>query len=174
MKYSIVYTSKIGNTEKLALAIKESMEGKGECLQCVKTDAADYNKISDSELVFVGAGSYKGKCDEAAGKFMETLKNKKVFLFMTVGYGNNQEYYNKMLNPSKEFIDSSNNLIGSYACQGQWIEGQKKNLENALEKAITEEEKKIVQNKLANYENAIGHPNVEDLNKLKEIIKSII
>ena len=93
---------------------------------------------------------------------------------MTVGYGNNQEYYNKMLNPSKEFIDSSNNLIGSYACQGQWIEGQKKNLENALEKSITEEEKKIVQNKLANYENAIGHPNVEDLNKLKEIIKSII
>ena len=33
MKYSIVYTSKSGNTEKLALAIKEAANG--ECLQCV-------------------------------------------------------------------------------------------------------------------------------------------
>lgn len=173
MKYSIVYASKSGNTEKLALAIKEAMETKGECLQCVKTNAVDNGKVAESEIIFVGAGSYKGKCDELAGKFMETLKNKKVFLFMTVGYGNNQEYYDKMLNPSKEFLDSSNSLIGSYACQGQWVEGQKKNLENTLEKAATEEEKKVVQNKLANHGNAIGHPNAEDLNKLKEIVKSL-
>ena len=171
MKYSIVYTSKSGNTEKLALAIKESANG--ECLQCVKADAADADKINESDIVFVGAGSYKGTCDEAAGKFMNTLKNKKVFLFMTVGYGNNQEYYDKMLNPAKSFLDSSNILVGSYACQGQWIEGQKKNLENMLEKAASEDEKKVVQGKLANYENALGHPNAEDLNNLKEAIKTL-
>ncbi|WP_347292661.1 flavodoxin family protein, partial [uncultured Brachyspira sp.] len=125
MKYSIVYTSKSGNTEKLALAIKEAANG--ECLQCVKANAVDNAKVNDSDIVFVGAGSYKGTCDEAAGKFMETLKNKKVFLFMTVGYGYNQAYYDKMLNPAKTFIDSSNTIIGTYACQGQWIEGQKKN-----------------------------------------------
>ncbi|EKV56096.1 flavodoxin family protein [Brachyspira hampsonii] len=171
MKYSIVYTSKSGNTEKLALAIKEAADG--ECLQCVKPDAADQNKINDSDVVFVGAGSYKGTCDEAAGKFMQTLKNKKVFLFMTVGYGNNQEYYDKMLNPAKTFLDSSNTLVGTYACQGQWIDGQKKNLENMLEKAATDDEKKVVQSKLANYDNAMGHPNADDLNKLKEVVKAV-
>ena len=104
---------------------------------------------------------------------MQTLKNKKVFLFMTVGYGNNQEYYNKMLNPAKTFLDSSNTLVGTYACQGQWIDGQKKNLENMLEKAATDDEKKVVQSKLANYDNAMGHPNADDLNKLKEAIKTL-
>ena len=171
MKYSIVYTSKSGNTEKLALAIKEAANG--ECLQCVKVNEADSSKVNDSDIVFVGAGSYKGTCDEAAGKFMETLKNKKVFLFMTVGYGDNQAYYDKMLNPAKTFIDSSNTIIGTYACQGQWIEGQKKNLENMLAKAATDDEKKVIEVKLANHSNAMGHPNAEDLNKLKDIVKSL-
>ncbi|WP_300367062.1 flavodoxin family protein [Brachyspira sp.] len=171
MKYSVVYTSKSGNTEKLALAIKEVANG--ECLQCVKVDAVDNAKINDSDLIYVGAGSYKGNCDEAAGKFMQTLKNKKVFLFMTVGYGNNQEYYDKMLNPAKAFLDSSNTLVGTYACQGQWIEGQKKNLENMLAKAESDDEKKVIQSKLGNHDNAIGHPNADDLNKLKDIVKSI-
>ena len=171
MKYSIVYTSKSGNTEKLALAIKEAANG--ECLQCVKANAVDNAKVNDSDIVFVGAGSYKGTCDEAAGKFMETLKNKKVFLFMTVGYGDNQAYYDKMLNPAKTFIDSSNTIIGTYACQGQWIEGQKKNLENTLAKAATDDEKKAIEGKLANHSNAMGHPNAEDLNKLKDIVKSL-
>nr|WP_252832358.1 flavodoxin family protein [Brachyspira pilosicoli] len=75
MKYSIVYTSKSGNTEKLALAIKEAANG--ECLQCVKANAVDNAKVNDSDIVFVGAGSYKGTCDEAAGKFMETIKKQK-------------------------------------------------------------------------------------------------
>ena len=171
MKYSIVYTSKSGNTEKLALAIKEAANG--ECLQCVKANEADSSKVNDSDIVFVGAGSYKGTCDEAAGKFMETLKNKKVFLFMTVGYGDNQAYYDKMLNPAKTFIDSSNTIIGTYACQGQWIEGQKKNLENMLAKAASDDEKKVIEGKLANHSNAMGHPNAEDLNKLKDIVKSL-
>ena len=171
MKYSIVYTSKSGNTEKLALAIKEAANG--ECLQCVKANAVDNAKVNDSDIVFVGAGSYKGTCDEAAGKFMETLKNKKVFLFMTVGYGDNQAYYDKMLNPAKTFIDSSNTIIGTYACQGQWIEGQKKNLENMLAKAATDDEKKVIEGKLANHSNAMGLPNAEDLNKLKDIVKSL-
>ena len=171
MKYSIVYTSKSGNTEKLALAIKEAANG--ECLQCVKANAVDNAKVNDSDIVFVGAGSYKGTCDEAAGKFMETLKNKKVFLFMTVGYGDNQAYYDKMLNPAKTFIDSSNTIIVTYACQGQWIEGQKKNLENMLAKAATDDEKKVIEGKLANHSNAMGHPNTEDLNKLKDIVKSL-
>ncbi|AFR70929.1 flavodoxin family protein [Brachyspira pilosicoli B2904] len=104
---------------------------------------------------------------------METLKNKKVFLFMTVGYGDNQAYYDKMLNPAKTFIDSSNTIIGTYACQGQWIEGQKKNLENMLAKAATDDEKKVIEGKLANHSNAMGHPNAEDLNKLKDIVKSL-
>ena len=171
MKYSIVYTSKSGNTEKLALAIKEAANG--ECLQCVKVNEADNAKVNDSDIVFVGAGSYKGTCDEAAGKFMETLKNKKVFLFMTVGYGDNQAYYDKMLNPAKTFIDSSNTIIGTYACQGQWIEGQKKNLENMLAKAASDDGKKVIEGKLANHSNAMGHPNAEDLNKLKDIVKSL-
>ena len=171
MKYSIVYTSKSGNTEKLALAIKEAANG--ECLQCVKVNEADNAKVNDSDIVFVGAGSYKGTCDETAGKFMETLKNKKVFLFMTVGYGDNQAYYDKMLNPAKTFIDSSNTIIGTYACQGQWIEGQKKNLENMLAKAASDDEKKVIEGKLANHSNAMGHPNAEDLNKLKDIVKSL-
>ncbi|WP_295155184.1 flavodoxin family protein [uncultured Brachyspira sp.] len=171
MKYSIIYTSKSGNTEKLALAIKEAANG--ECLQCVKTNAADNAKIDDSDLIFVGAGNYRGNCDDAAGKFMQTLKNKKVFLFMTVGYGNNQKYYDKMINPSKAFLDSSNTLVGTYVCQGQWMEGQKKNLENMLSKASNDDEKKAIQSKLGNYDNAMGHPDADDLNKLKEIVKSI-
>ena len=34
-------------------------------------------------------------------------------------------------------------------------------------------EKKVIQSKLANHGNAMGHPNADDLNKLKEIVKAL-
>ena len=74
MKYSIIYSSKTGNTTLLAKNIKETLP-KNDCIYYGEVD----EKALDADLVFVGFWTDKGTCDENVSNFLKKMNNKKVF-----------------------------------------------------------------------------------------------
>ena len=73
MKAAIIYWSKGGNTEKVALAIKEGFETSGGQVSFLKTSAANYLDWFDNDLVCIGFPSYQWHPPEEVDTY---LKNK--------------------------------------------------------------------------------------------------
>ena len=110
-RYSIVYSSSTGNTKKLADTIyavlpKENCDYFG-----VPKEGGLY-----SEMLYIGFWTDKGNADKSTLTLLSTLKNKKIFLFGTAGFGGSEAYFQKILNHVKQSIDSSNSVVGEYMC----------------------------------------------------------
>jgi flavorubredoxin len=67
----IVYWSKTGNTEKVALAIKEGLENSGVQVQLKKPEEAENIDYFDYNLVCVGAPSYSWHLPEPMTNFLK-------------------------------------------------------------------------------------------------------
>jgi hypothetical protein len=59
MKAAVLYWSKSGNTEKVALAIKAGLESKGAEVTCLKCDEAAEVDYFDYDLICLGFPSYQ-------------------------------------------------------------------------------------------------------------------
>src|SRR4030042_5482253 len=70
-KALIVYWSKTGNTEKVALAIKEGFENAGVQVQVNKPEEAESIDYFDYDLVCVGAPSYSWHLPEPMTNFLK-------------------------------------------------------------------------------------------------------
>ena len=163
MTYAIVYSSRTGNTERLAQAIRQALPPE-ECLYFGPPDP----QARAAERIYVGFWTDKGNADESTLDFLKQLHGKNIFLFGTAGFGGSEEYFNKILKKVERSLDRSNTVFGRYMCQGkmplsvrQRYEGMKKqpihlpNLDALIE----------------NFDNALSHPDAEDLERLKQAVK---
>ena len=50
---------------------------------------------------------------------MKQLRGKRVFLFGTAGFGGSAPYFEKILAATRQALDGSNTVIGSFMCQGK-------------------------------------------------------
>ena len=198
--FSIVFSSRTGNTAELAEAVREALQegtceyfgsvngndgGSGgnrdrsECSIANGNNKSGFDgsdnshddgssAIPASETLFVGFWTSQGVADQATQQLLGQLKNRKVFLFGTAGFGGSEEYFNKILKKVERSLDRSNTVFGRYMCQGkmplsvrQRYEGMKKqpihlpNLDALIE----------------NFDNALSHPDAEDLERLKQAVK---
>ena len=85
------------------------------CTDCGRTSSA----IPASETLFVGFWTNQGVADQATQKLLEQLRNRKIFLFGTAGFGGSEAYFQAILDKTKAFIDDSNTVIGTYHVPGQ-------------------------------------------------------
>lgn len=158
MKYAVVYSSVTNNTKRLAETIKEQV-------------GAEYcGKLSDevlaADVVFVGFWATKHSCGADVQAFMQKLSNKKVFLFGTAGYNDTQEYFEEILDNAKAHIPASNEIIGTYMCQGKVTEAMKTRI-----KEVMPEKYEIMKDKLAS---SVNHPNQADLDALVVAVEKVI
>ena len=109
--YSIIFSSMTGNTRKLADKIHEILPKES----CDYFGTADAQGIK-SELLYIGFWTDKGNADSDTLDFLSKLKNKKIFLFGTAGFGGSDAYFQKILGNVKMSIDSSNTIVGEYMC----------------------------------------------------------
>ena len=88
-RYSIIYSSKTGNTKKLAEAIYNTLPQN----KCDYYGTVD--KIDDvlSNVIYIGFWTEKGNADHLTIDFLNKLRNKKIFLFGTAGYGESEKYF---------------------------------------------------------------------------------
>ena len=112
--YSIVFSSLTGNTKKLADVIHETLP-KNECDYFGTIEA----QVPQSKLLYVGFWTDKGNADHKTLELLSKLKNKKIFLFGTAGFGGSDVYFQKILGQIRQSIDSSNVVVGEYMCQGK-------------------------------------------------------
>ena len=162
-RYSIIYSSRTGNTKKIAEAI----------YNVLPQNSCDYygevDKIEDelSEVLYIGFWTEKGDADLQTIELLKQLKNKKIFLFGTAGYGESEKYFKNIVDNVKKNIDSSNTIIGTFMCQGKMplsvLERYKK---------MKEQKNSMfnIDNLIANFDKALSHPNENDIKTLEKTI----
>lgn len=166
MKYMIVYSSNTGNTEIIAEAIKDAL-GENSCIYCGKPHGI---LTQDAEIIFVGFWVSRGSCSEEIKKYLETLENKKIFLFGTAGFGGSETYFETILTGVKDYISKSNTIMGSFMCQGKMPDKVLERYQNLL---AEQPENSNAIDMIDNYKNALSHPDVQDIENVKVLVKSI-
>ncbi len=154
MSYAIVYSSHTGNTALLAETIRETLPQE----DCVYFGAPDPSALT-AETVYVGFWTDKGTCDTSIAQFLQSLTNQKVFLFGTAGFGGAAAYFEQILNRVKENLGDSTELIGTYMCQGKMPPSVRTRYEQ-----MEEGPRRTAM--LENFDQALSHPNAEDLANL--------
>lgn len=166
MKIAIIYSSKTGNTKALAKAIKETL--KNQNLIYFNTPS---EKIPIADIYIIGSWTFKGSPTDDIIQILKALKNKKIAYFATAGYGGNPTYYQKLFERVKSYIDSSNEILGYFYCQGKMPNQIKTKYEQTLKENPSETKYKKM---IDTFDNALSHPNEEDLNNVKKWINQII
>jgi flavodoxin I len=160
--YSIIFSSLTGNTRKLADKIHEILP-KESCDYFGTADAQG----TESELLYIGFWTDKGNADSDTLDFLSKLKNKKIFLFGTAGFGGSDAYFQRILGNVKSAIDSSNTIVGEYMCQGKMPQSVR---ERYVKMKENPEHPDNIDALIENFDKALSHPDADDMERLKNII----
>ena len=153
--YKVVYNSLTGNTKLLADTIRE-------VLPCDN---------DNNDTVFVGFWTDKGNADSKTIEYLKLLRNKKIFLFGTCGFGGSEAYYNKILTNVKDNIDNSNEIIGEYMCQGKMPQSVR---ERYVKMKESNNCPPNIDALIDNFDKALSHPNDIDLDNLSKCVEKAL
>lgn len=147
--YTIVCNSLTGNTKMLADRISEILP----------------NDDDNDDIVFVGFWTDKGNADSKTIEYLKLLRNKKIFLFGTCGFGGSEAYFDRILTNVKSNIDSSNEIIGEYICQGKMPSSVR---ERYMKMKESDSCPPNIDALIDNFDKALTHPDKKDLEKLSQ------
>lgn len=174
MKKLIVYDSLTGNTKKLADEIDRFFKEKNEEIEKIDIKKVNEEKliksINSADILFIGSWTDKGQCTDNIKNVYKLVKNKKIFVFATCGFGGDCSYYDKLFERVKNNIDESNEIIGNFYCQGKMPLSVKERYINMMKK---NPEDRNLEVSLKNFEEALDHPNENDLLELDERLGNI-
>ena len=165
MTYSIVYSSRTGNTRLLAETIKNALPERG----CTYF-GAPCPEGGGADLVFAGFWTDKGTCPGEMGEFLKGLRGKKVFLFGTAGFGAAPEYFSRILSQAEQFLDGSNTVVGTFMCQGKMQPAVRRRYEAMLEKTPGDAG---ILGMINNFDMALSHPDSGELWRLAQTVGRI-
>lgn len=192
--YSIVFSSRTGNTTELAEAVRRalpegaceyfgSVDGDGNCddgCGCAGDGDGDRNgsslgsstgAIPASETLFVGFWTNQGVADQAAQKLLKQLRNRKIFLFGTAGFGGSEAYFQAILDKTKAFIDDNNTVIGTFMCQGKMPQSVRERYVKMKEQP---DHMPNLEAMIENFDKALSHPDANDLEKLANAVRETV
>lgn len=204
--YSIVFSSRTGNTAELAGAVREALPegtceyfgsangndgGSGDNLDRGECSIANGNNksgfdgsdnshddgscassaIPASEALFVGFWTNQGVADRETQQLLGQLKDRKIFLFGTAGFGGSEAYFQAILDKTKAFIDDSNTVIGTYMCQGKMPHSVRERYVKIKEQP---DHMPNIDTMIENFDKALSHPDADDLAKLAESVREAV
>ena len=158
-RYAIIFSSLTGNTRKLADTIHETLP-KALCDYYGEAKSPETN----AEVVYVGFWTDKGTADQMCIELLRKLRNKKIFLFGTAGFGGSEEYYQKILANVHQVIDASNTVVGEYMCQGKMPQSVR---DRYMKMKEMPDAKPNLDALIENFDRALSHPDQEDLERLR-------
>lgn len=156
MKKAIVFSSVTGNTKLLAENIKKTL---GEDVYCGPV----CDEALEADVLYIGSWAQAFSCTADIKEFLGKVKGKKVFLFMTAGYGSSEEFFAPIINSVKELVDSSNEIIGEFICQGKVSQTKQDGI-----KSMDAEKFEKMKPEL---DKSQSHPDNDDISKLVALIK---
>lgn len=165
MKTQVLYKSRTGNTEMLAKSIFEAIPGT--CKDIALLDGQTNYDMAD--LYFIGFWTDRGTASVDVLDYLGSLEGKKIALFGTCGMGNRPEYYKKLEDNIKVFIEDDNEYLGTYICQGKMpISVRQKYVDMKNEKNARQ-----VNAMIQNFDLAMLHPDKEDLYKARVFVNQV-
>ncbi len=167
MNYMIVYSSFTGNTKIIADAIKDALRD----TRCTYCGEIEGSKSYDADILFVGFCVHKGSCTDEIKLYLELLEDQKIALFGTAGFGGSKSYFESILEKVKVHIPKSNEIIGSFMCQGKMTENVLKRYSKLLEEKPGDSK---ILDMINNYNNALSHPDENDIAKAQAFAKNIL
>ncbi|BBF43253.1 flavodoxin [Lachnospiraceae bacterium KM106-2] len=165
MKYSVVFSSKTGNTAKLAMHLQAILKEQ----ECVYFGTPN-EKALDADFIFVGFWTDKGTSNEEISMFLNSLEGKNIYLFGTAGFGGKKEYFDGILNRVKEVIMPTNTILGTFMCQGKMPQSVRTRYEEMLAK---NPENDKVKELIENFDQAIIHPTDLDIARFGDDVKDL-
>lgn len=161
MKYAIVYSSETGNTRILAEKIREMLP------DCVYFGEPE-GEIPEADRFYVGFWTNQGRCDARTEEFLSTLYAKEVFLFGTAGFGESSDYFTAILEGTQAMLSPDIRVIGSFMCQGKMPMSVR---ERYVQMQTMPGKREAMERMIRNFDQALSHPDGEDLDKLGAIIQ---
>ena len=116
LDYKIMYVSRTGNTQRLAVCIYQSLHQLG------NGDIEEINCNTEpgkSHLLYVGFCVEKGDCPIEVQELLKKVHNRQIALFGTCGFGQSQEYYDRIVENVKQWIPKDNSCLGAFLCMGK-------------------------------------------------------
>lgn len=165
MTYSIVYSSKTGNTKMLADALHQALPAD----DCLYFGAPDAQALA-AERIYIGFWTDKGTCDAETAAFLAQLTRQEVFLFGTCGFGGGVAYFEQILARVRDLLPESVQLVGSYLCPGKMPQS----VRDRYVRIAEEEPAKCshMQKMIFNFDCALSHPDANDLQALIEEVEN--
>ena len=163
MKYSIVYSSRTGNTRMLAEAVRAALP-EADCVYYGEPDSA----ALDAERIYCGFWTDRGSCDAASAEFLKTLDRQELFLFGTAGFGGSEEYFDRVLSAAGKNVPEGVRPAGSFMCQGRMPDSVRQRYEKMSEGPNPPAN---VGELIANFDRALQHPNEKDIENLRTALK---
>ena len=158
MSYAVVYSSRTGNTAMLAQAVREALPQE-DC----RYFGAPAPQALAADTVYVGFWTDKGTCDEPTARFLQNLTDQKVFLFGTAGFGGAPAYFQQILDRVKANLAPGVQVTGTYMCQGKMPQAVRDRYA-----AMEENPRRTAM--LENFDQALSHPDQEDLARLQAAV----
>ena len=165
MGVQIVYTSRTGNTEKLAEAVFAAVPVKEKNVKRI----VERTERDDGEMYLVGFWTDRGTASSEILDLLGKLHGKQVALFGTCGMGNVPEYYDRILNGVAAFIPEDCEYLGGFLCQGKMPIQVRKRYEVMQNTSNTQQ----VEMLLHNFDEALLHPDRQDLKAVADFVKGL-
>ncbi len=162
--YSVVFSSRTGNTKMLAQALRTALPSEG-CLYFGTAQDAGEDALS-ARTVYVGFWTDKGTADPATLAFLEGLYGKRVFLFGTAGFGGSDEYFAKILRSVEDAVAQGNTIAGSFICQGKMPETVRARYVKMQQDGSMPNADELI----ANFDRALAHPDQRDVEELRNAV----
>lgn len=114
MKTIVLYSTRTGNTKKVAEAITSVLPMGTPCVS-VKEIPAD---IASYDCVFLGFWVDRGSTDKDSQETLKVLHNKHVAIFATLGADPKSEHAAASLQAGADFLPAGVDVPGKFICQG--------------------------------------------------------
>lgn len=165
MTYSIVYSSKTGNTKMLADALHQALPAD----DCLYFGAPDVQALA-AERIYIGFWTDKGTCDAETAAFLAQLTHQEIFLFGTCGFGGGVAYFEQILARVRDLLSESVQLVGSYLCPGKMPQSVRDRYVRIAEEEPAK--RSHMQKMIFNFDCALSHPDANDLQALIEEVEN--
>ncbi len=165
MTYSIVYSSKTGNTKMLADALHQALPAD----DCLYFGAPDAQALA-AERIYIGFWTDKGSCDAETAAFLAQLTHQEIFLFGTCGFGGGVAYFEQILARVRDLLPESVQLVGSYVCPGKMPQSVRDRYVRIAEEEPAK--RSHMQKMIFNFDCALSHPDTNDLQALIEEVEN--
>ncbi len=159
MKSLILYSSQSGNTQKLAKAIYDNIDGQKDIYPIDEAPSFGQNY----DLVAVGFWLQAGKPDPKTLEFLGKCKSEaQILLFATHGAAKGSDHAKNAMDYAVNLVNGAQ-VVGTFSCQGEVNP-------KVLEKVRQKETPPVW---LKDADKAKGHPDAADIQELVALIKKL-